>query len=193
MPRTREFNVARAIDDATRVFWRTGFGDTSIDDLVAGTGVSRYGLYSVFGSKEGLFLAVLDHYREKVVTAIFGPVEQDDASLPQIQGYFDALVRYAARPVGARGCLMCNVAVEPAMRDRAIAAKVAGHQNRLRAGFKAALERACRRGEVRAGLEIDASADFLTGLASGISLATRSRMDRGRIANMARLGLAALH
>lgn len=40
-------------------FLETGYEGTSIDDLVSATGLHRGSLYSAFGSKRGIFLAVL--------------------------------------------------------------------------------------------------------------------------------------
>lgn len=46
--------------DAAAVFRRRGYAAASVDDLVTATGVHRASLYSVFGSKYGLFLRALD-------------------------------------------------------------------------------------------------------------------------------------
>lgn len=45
---------------ATIVFRQQGYEATSVDDLVAATGVHRASLYGVFGSKYGLFRRALD-------------------------------------------------------------------------------------------------------------------------------------
>ncbi|MEM8839406.1 MAG: helix-turn-helix domain-containing protein, partial [Pseudomonadota bacterium] len=71
MPRPREFNPDDALDAAMRVFWAKGFAETSYDDLVLGTGVSRKSLYSVFGDKHMLFIAALQRYRAKIVPDLF--------------------------------------------------------------------------------------------------------------------------
>ena len=63
MARSREFNPKEALEKAMYVFWQKGYINTSIDDLVQATGVSRFGLYDEFGSKHGLFLASLDYYQ----------------------------------------------------------------------------------------------------------------------------------
>lgn len=38
-----------------------GYNATSIDEIVKVTGVVRGSLYSIFGSKQGIFVAVLEH------------------------------------------------------------------------------------------------------------------------------------
>ena len=48
------------VERAARRFLVTGYEATSVDDLVAATGLHRGSLYQAFGSKRGLFLAALE-------------------------------------------------------------------------------------------------------------------------------------
>ena len=63
--RPRSFDEREALEKATQVFWSKGYDGVTIDDLVAGMGVGRPSLYSVFGDKRTLFLRVLKAYAEK--------------------------------------------------------------------------------------------------------------------------------
>lgn len=58
------------LDAAARVFVRGGYEGTSIDDLVTALGLHRGSIYKAFGSKRGLFLAVL---RRHVRTGLPAP------------------------------------------------------------------------------------------------------------------------
>ncbi|XAS77402.1 helix-turn-helix domain-containing protein [Dermatophilaceae bacterium Sec6.4] len=60
MGRSRQFSEAAAVAAAAALFRRQGYASTSIDDIVGATGVHRASLYSVFGSKYGLFVRALD-------------------------------------------------------------------------------------------------------------------------------------
>ena len=55
MVRTREFDPAAALTSAMEIFAARGYTNTSIDDVVKATGVSRYGIYGTFGNKRELF------------------------------------------------------------------------------------------------------------------------------------------
>ena len=57
--RPRSFDERYALEKATQVFWSKGYDGVTIDDLVAGMGVGRQSLYSVFGDKRTLFLRAL--------------------------------------------------------------------------------------------------------------------------------------
>src|SRR5271168_2787327 len=63
--RPRNFDERDALERATQVYWSKGYDGVTIDDLVAGMGVGRPSLYSVFGDKRTLFLRVLKDYAEK--------------------------------------------------------------------------------------------------------------------------------
>jgi len=56
------FDREEVLAQATAVFWAHGYGDTSISRLVEATHLQPGSLYAAFESKEGLFLATLDHY-----------------------------------------------------------------------------------------------------------------------------------
>ncbi|MDQ2758611.1 MAG: TetR/AcrR family transcriptional regulator [Actinomycetota bacterium] len=59
MGRPRGFREDEVLDAAADAFVRGGYEGTSIDDLVTALRLHRGSLYQAFGSKRGLFLAVL--------------------------------------------------------------------------------------------------------------------------------------
>jgi AcrR family transcriptional regulator len=57
------------LETAGRVFADRGFHEASMDDIAEAAGISKPMLYSYFGSKEGLYFAVVDlAYREIIAT-----------------------------------------------------------------------------------------------------------------------------
>jgi TetR/AcrR family transcriptional regulator, transcriptional repressor for nem operon len=60
MGRNRSFDEQDVVAAACSAFVSTGYEGTSVDDLVAATGLFRGSLYKAFGSKRGLFLAALE-------------------------------------------------------------------------------------------------------------------------------------
>lgn len=59
MGRNRSFDEESVLAAAAAAFVATGYEGTSVDDLVAATGLFRGSLYKAFGSKRGLFLTAL--------------------------------------------------------------------------------------------------------------------------------------
>jgi len=63
--RPRGFCVEETLDRAMTVFWRHGYEGASMSDLTSAMGINSPSLYACFGSKEGLFRAVLERYEER--------------------------------------------------------------------------------------------------------------------------------
>lgn len=55
---------SEVVEKATALFWRHGYRGTSMQMLTEATGLKPGSLYLAFGSKEGLFVEVLDAYAE---------------------------------------------------------------------------------------------------------------------------------
>src|SRR5271169_4907703 len=108
--RPRSFDERDALEKATQVFWSKGYDGVTIDDLVAGMGVGRPSLYSVFGDKRTLFLRVLKDYAEKkgalAAKALLSPQSLRD-SLARFLRY---AVESATEEGSAPGCLALCVA-----------------------------------------------------------------------------------
>lgn len=192
MPRSKEFDPTRALDQAMHLFWRQGYHATSMDDLVAALEVQRYGIYSAFRSKHELYLAALERYQTTVVSELLAHVEQPDAGIGEIQAYFGQLVAIAHTPAGEIGCLMCNSATELAPHDPAVAAKVDSYVQRLTSALRSALKNAQQRGELDSSLDIEAAAHYLTGTVIGISVYAKTPTQRSAIDQYVQLALSLL-
>ena len=111
-----------------------------MDDLVHAMGASRHAIYAEFGSKDGLFEAVLDFYVDAVVTPAFAQVEASGAGLREIAGYWEYQIaggEQAGFP--GPGCLFANTMTERAPHVPEVAKIIAVHNARLQAGFRNAL------------------------------------------------------
>ncbi len=62
------------LDVAARLFTEQGYDDTSIEQVLRETGVSRGSLYHHFDSKDRLFEAVVEHVEENVAGELMGAV-----------------------------------------------------------------------------------------------------------------------
>jgi TetR/AcrR family transcriptional regulator, transcriptional repressor for nem operon len=177
MPRQREFHPDDLLDGALRLFWEKGYEATSMRDIVERTGVNQFGIYSLYGGKQELFLAVLDRYRDTIVGSVFGIVERPGASLEAIHEYFETLIRAHSIMFPAMGCLMATTMAESFAGDEGIRERVQGHFERLRTGFIRALETARRAGEVPDDLAIPRVAEYLAVSVQGLAVYSRLNPD----------------
>jgi len=192
VPRTREFDPNTLLEGAMHLFWEKGYEATSIRDIVEETGVNQFGIYSLYGDKQGLFLAVLDHYRDNIVSEVFGIVERPEASVRAIRDYFMALVERHTVILPALGCLMVNSIAECGMENAEIYQRTKAHTDRLRTGFMKALANALRNGEIRPDLNIDETANYLVVSAQGLAVNSRIYPDHAPLENFAATALSIL-
>jgi TetR/AcrR family transcriptional repressor of nem operon len=66
MARTLEFDYAKALDKATRLFWRSGYAGTSLRDLLRSMGIGEGSFYNTLKSKKRAYLECLKHYNATV-------------------------------------------------------------------------------------------------------------------------------
>ncbi len=170
MPRPRQFEPEAALEKAMFLFWRKGYESTSVADLVEAMGINRFSLYNTFGDKHDLFLKVLEHYQERMVSPRISRLKKEGAGLQEIKTHFYEMVAYLAANGSTDGCLMTNTGTEVALHDPEARARVQAHFGQLREAFKSAVEGAVAAGELPATTDIDAAADFLVISVQGLTV-----------------------
>jgi TetR/AcrR family transcriptional repressor of nem operon len=164
----------KRLDRAMDLFWERGYYDVSVDELVNRTGLHRAAVYGQFGSRQRLFEATLRRYRETIVANFFAELEPPSAGLAEIQRFFLAISRAAARPEKRMGCLMINTTCEVSPNIRSVAHIVSRYLDELRALFRQACINARARRDVRRRTDVEQVADYLLGSVLGLWTLARS-------------------
>jgi AcrR family transcriptional regulator len=119
MGRTATFDRGDVVRAARDVFWARGYAETGIGELEEATGLNRSSLYHAFGSKKGLFEAVVAAYLEEVVRRRLAPLQRADAGAAALADYVaemrDAIA--GGSPRARSGCLLINAACGPLVDD----------------------------------------------------------------------------
>lgn len=139
MARPREFDPEDVLSAATALFWRNGYTATSLAQLDRAVGINRASLYNAFGDKRGLFLACLEHYGGREISATVDLLSGPGAGDAKVRKLFNGPVKAVQTGKDRRGCLLCNSAVEVAPHDPQVEAAVMQHMNRLRDAIAEAL------------------------------------------------------
>jgi|APSaa5957512535_1039671.scaffolds.fasta_scaffold29646_3 TetR/AcrR family transcriptional regulator, transcriptional repressor for nem operon len=192
MARQKTFSPDEALEQAMGVFWRKGFADCSVEDLVAATGVSRYGLYSTFGEKDELYAVALDRYAEGVIDFLFGPLEKEGAGLADIHAYFDRMIAGSVQAEFGFGCMLCKTAANADTISAPVARRATQFLDRLRFGFLRALENAKRDGDLAASSDPKVLADYLVGVVQGISAYAQAPVPHAAVVNFMRMAAQAI-
>jgi len=107
---------ARIVTAAAHLMYLRGVGATTLDDVVAATGVSKSQLYHHFAGKDMLVRAVIDHTGERVIER-----ERDAlghvSTIAGLRRWRDALVQNNALRHGAYGCALGSLASEVSDHD----------------------------------------------------------------------------
>src|SRR5260370_4516137 len=164
-------SVDDRLDQAMRVFWERGYWDTSIERLIARTGLHRAEVYAKFGSKRGLFEATLRRYRGKVIAVLLEPLRRPDAALADIARFFSGIHDAAVEPERRLGCLMISTASEVSPHVPPLSRIVSNYLDELRALLRRACVNARKRRELRSNTDVDQVADYLVGPCVMIALA----------------------
>lgn len=68
------------LDSARAAFAEHGYADAPLEDLLRGTGLSKGALYHHFGSKQGLFIAVVEAIDAQIVARIRAAVPEHEVT-----------------------------------------------------------------------------------------------------------------
>lgn len=192
MARHREFDVDHAIDAAINVFWQNGYGGTSIQDLVDATGVSRAGLYAVFGNKEGLFNATLDRYISSGVGQIILDAPIDEPLKELMRRVLYHMVEQGVANVRPRGCMITNTAIEMTTGNGVAKAKVAAYMIAIEANLYARIVRGQARNELRESIAPRAAARFIVNNMHGMRVMAKIFPDCETLSDIAESVLSSL-
>ena len=174
MVRTRAFSPSDALARAVELFSSKGYAETSMDDIVRATGVSRYGIYGTFGNKRELFEQALERYAEGMGKKSFLRLLEPDASLSHIRAIFDERIASMCTSGDKRGCMLCHTAMELAPHDHEIAGVLQKFLRRMSKAFSVGLESAREKGELRDDLELREAGEYLTGALFGLAVLARA-------------------
>ena len=140
---TKQFDHDTVVDRAMMLFWRRGYGGTSIQDLEKATRLRRGSLYNAFGDKQGLFVAALKRYETTVSQARIKQLSNPDP-YRAIEGFLNTLITQMSEPSRPRGCLHTNTSLEfphaPEEVLRIVAERTAGIEGAITDNLTAKVE-----------------------------------------------------
>lgn len=161
MARPIQFERDQVLDQAMHAFWDQGYCATSMSQLVKATGLNPGSIYAAFKSKEGIFMAALDHYGEASVKRIRRSIDSADNPLDGIRSYFRQLAATAADPAAKRSCFLVNTVLELARQNPKVQQRINHHFAAVESCFVEALTAACDGGRLSPDTDTAALAAFL--------------------------------
>lgn len=154
------------------VFWRHGYEDCSVADLVKATELQRQSLYNAFGDKHGLFLAALNKYRE-LVEGTLVPLRRPDAGMSDIRRFMEETLKLQEEG-DFGGCLMVRTALGPGHHDELIRSAVDAGASSVRRCFAQVIGQSKARKEISGSVDPEALAGLLFTVLHGLSAFVRT-------------------
>lgn len=184
--RPRAYDPQKALEQATDIFWKSGYAGTSVDEIAAATGMNKPSLYAAFGGKHDLYMEALNRYWQVTFEETRNALAASDSLEAALVGAFaQALSVYFSGHGSARGCFVVGTAVTEAVDDGDI-------RNSLQAGFGTldhAFEQRLRLAQEKGQLSKDADPKSLSLMATAtmhtIAIRARAGVSRDELRDFA--------
>jgi AcrR family transcriptional regulator len=137
----KQFDEARTLDKALKLFWKKGYMATTMLDLAESTGVQRGSLYNAYRGKEQLFTLAFERYQAdmlKEARLALAPDDIEDA----LRGFFGWTIQSMTRGIPSRGCLTTKTAMEEDKASPPIQAALRAMLDELEAALRERLSTA---------------------------------------------------
>ncbi len=177
--RPREFDRGAALQRALSLFWEHGYEGVSLSDLTEAMRISRPSLYAAFGSKEDLFREAVALYNQD------SPTERALRSRQNARAAIEAMLRdNAAAYTDSRnppGCMVVLAMTVCAPENESIRRVLAEDRLRTVKAVKARLKQGVSAGDLPAGADAGAIADFYVTVLHGLSIQARDGASRASL------------
>ena len=118
MARALEFDYDKAIDKATRVFWKNGYSGTSLRDLLKAIGIGEGSFYNTLKSKKQLYLKCLNHYNDTVGRRRAEALLSPSSAKEGVRGLFERVFDDLDDPRNPRDCLLARSVSSDVLAER---------------------------------------------------------------------------
>ena len=181
MPAGIGFDYARAVDRATRLFWKRGYTNTSLRDLLRVMGIGEGSFYNTFGSKRRLYLACLKHYNDTVSRRRLHALMSPPAAKAGVRAFFKTVLDELDDPTTPSVCLLAGSLSVDVLREPELARTVLSDMRDFSGAFEARLESAKKAGELPKRFDPTVAARVLVTFLQGLFRVIRTLQDRAEV------------
>lgn len=183
MARTKEYNKEEVLDAATKVFWKKGYGSTSMNNLVNATGLNKHSMYAEFENKEGLFKACIDYYVNISTKYLIDILTKGPLGIGNIKAFFKNRVAYTLS-VEFDGCMLINTAIESEVVDDKINKIVNNELHGQKTVLHACLVAAQNNGEIPKEKDCEKLADYVMCFLEGLMVMGKTKPTKQSLDNI---------
>jgi AcrR family transcriptional regulator len=170
------------------IFWRHGYEGASLSDLTKAMGINSPSLYACFGSKEGLFKAVLERYDQRREIFMTGVLAAPTAA-SVAEAFLMGVAAFAADTSGRNppGCLMLQGGLS--CGDTVIPDTLARHRAEKEAMLRTRFEQARKSGDLPKSSDPAALARYVMVMSNGICVQAAAGASENELKEVAAIAL----
>jgi len=131
------FDYDRAVGEATKLFWKNGYADTGLRDLLKAMGIGEGSFYNTIGSKKKLFLTCLGRYEETVVADRMRALNEPGTAAEGIREFFRMILDCLDDPeTPSRLCMLAAMSTEEVLAESDLRTRADEGITNLRAALR---------------------------------------------------------
>jgi len=191
MARPTEFDRAKVLEAAMKLFWARGFIATSLPDLLKVMGIARSSFYASFHTKRDLFIECLELFGDRTLAMINEDAKSlHPSALPR--ALFESSVLNVSKRKAKQGCMMVNTVLELADADPELNQLATQKLNSIEQAFAAAFSLAQRNGEMDTAYSAKELASLVMTINLGLLVQSRQNKSHEELESIIENGLSIL-
>jgi len=181
MPRHIEFDYDQAIDRATRLFWKKGYSNTSLRDLLKAMGIGEGSFYNTVRSKKRLYLECLKHYNDTVSRRRLDALLSRESVREGIRAFFKTVLDELDDPRTPRECLLAGSLSGDVLEERELKKSVLADMRAFYSAFSERLRAAKEHGELPKTFKAEVAAQVIVTYLQGLFRVIRVLQSRREV------------
>lgn len=170
--RTKEFDEEKISEAAMKVFWKLGYADTSIEEIVQSTGLGRGSLYNAYGNKHSLYKNALEYYY-KITASNIELLSKEGHTKDLIHQLLIKIIKEELEDSDNLGCMVANASLEMARHDKDIANLVSKNLKRLENAILKLIVKGQKKSEINSYLNPSSLASFYVNTIQGMRVVSK--------------------
>jgi len=180
MPRTKEFDEQEVLEKAMMLFWKKGYYNTSIDELVLALGINRGSLYSTFGGKKSLFDRAFEFYRRSNQEKLKSFLSTQEDVRAGLRTIFRQIIMDDDTDIDCKGCFIVNTTTELLPNDESVKESLLKHKKKNEEIFYNFLRRGIDSGQISKDKDIKVISSLLYIFLNGLRVNGKIKPDKKR-------------
>lgn len=148
MPRAKQFDEEEVVEKAMTLFWRKGYRNTSLTDLIEYIGINNASIYNTFGGKKELFDRTIEHYRKQNYEGMSNFLASQHDIRLGLRSVFRKIIMDDWKDEDKKGCFIANTISELLPHDPKLMGIIQSYRKDVVKTFQSFLERGVKDGQI---------------------------------------------